>query len=67
MKDLILLIMNSEAYLKAYLMNLQEHGIAEISIVTMLQKIEDAFHNYEAESEMNADEKKLYHRLKKSV
>lgn len=58
---------NPEAFLKAYLTNLMEHGHGAISMVTLMDKIEDAFHKNEVEKDLDANGKKLYYDLVKEI
>lgn len=59
--------MSSEAFLKSYFQVLENHGISQVSITLILQKIEDAFHKYEVEKDLDAEGKKLYHELIKKL
>lgn len=59
--------MSSEAFLKAYFQVLENHGLDQVSIVLIQQKIEDAFHKYEVEKDLDAEGKKLYYDLIKKV
>lgn len=56
---------NPEAFLIAYINNLLEHGHTMMPLTIMLSKIDDAFHKYNAENDLDANGKKLYNELRK--
>ena len=56
---------NPEAFLQAFLLTLVDHGQSSISLTLLLDKIDDAFHKYEVEKDLDVNGKKLYYELNK--